>query len=32
LRGPNIQKRIANIKAAKAGFSDFIATLPPKKP
>ena len=32
LRGPDIQKRIANIAAAKSGFSDFIATLPQKNP
>jgi len=30
LRGPDIQKRIASISAAKSGFSDFIATLPKK--
>ena len=30
LRGPDIQKSIASISAAKSGFSDFIATLPKK--
>ncbi len=32
LRGPNIQKRIAKIDAAKTGFAAFVATLPKKTP
>ena len=32
LGGPNIQKRIAKIAAAKAGFAAFVATLTKKTP
>ena len=32
LRGPNIQKRIAKIAAAKVGFTAFVATLTKKTP
>jgi len=32
LRRPNIQKRVAKIASAKAGFAAFVATLPKKTP